>query len=858
MLYYLKTTLRGRWISFLIIIIILSILGFGFVAAQSVSERIVLQTKTDLDQSWRYSFDLLVLPQQNGENKDRINDLIAPHSSIASYGGISIDDLELIRSIPGVKIAAPLSLIGYIPMEMIFATYTQANAGNIYEIKRITKTHDGLSEHVISESSYIHDYGYISDSPDEESAYSILSNKLTKERDGYKSTLPPSSSFRFNNELLLVAIDPIEENHLFTFNESLIVGNKLDSVPVKKFGSFNGNLIPIVALSNQQTIMDETVIISKIEVPEKVIESDIANDVQNYMNSLPKTEVVNLTIPTLSAEWKYKSVGNVNLLGGDKYKEEPNLGSITSNAELFRYSPITYNVLQNEDDTIPLLQPDKNESSNIFHSDMSANIPRYRFIMDDRASFPIGFNIIDLYDSEKVIPVLKTNWKQGNPVDIYTPPNSQILEDGAGNTLQEKFLLPLPFKDTYYSGAPDAITSIEAAEIFYEKDPISSIRIVVEGVSERTDASQRKVEKISKEIMDKTGHHVEIMLGSAAAKVHVDLGNEQAGEPGLLEEGWQKAGVSWSIQEQVEESNTLLFFYLLAVVFIFCYTVITHSLLSRSAEFAILRAVGWSRKKIIGALVVETVGLTLFSLIPIIIANIVLNTMAWSKLGYILLFVLPVIGIGYLTGSNKALKLSPRAGLEGEGNQWRFMALFPIRGLLSYIIHQLIRRPIRFSLLSIVLAMTSFMIILFIATQKSLSDFLLLSFLGETIDLNLKGFQTVFLVVGIILTVTIVFLLLFFNITERKGEFIILRSIGWSIQRIQIYMGIEVILIGLIGSIIGGVGAYCLLTYFSTIWLPIWLLLTVILAPSILMLIFTMLIVQKMKMKGIINGHYMM
>ena len=142
------------------------------------------------------------------------------------------------------------------------------------------------------------------------------------------------------------------------------------------------------------------------------------------------------------------------------------------------------------------------------------------------------------------------------------------------------------------------------------------------------------------------------------------------------------------------------------------------------------------------------------------------------------------------------------------------------------------------------------MVILFIATQKSLSDFLLLSFLGETIDLNLKGFQTVFLVVGIVLTVSIVFLLLYLNITERRGEFFILRSIGWSLQRIQLYMGIEVILVAVVGSVIGGIGAYALLTYFSTIWLPIWLMFTIILTPPILMLLFSMAIVQSINLKS--------
>ena len=688
--------------------------------------------------------------------------------------------------------------------------------------------------------------------PDDGSTYSELSKRLSEERNGYKSSAPPNTSFRYWNELMLVAIDPIEEDRLFSFSDSLANGNRLSDFPVESSEVIGAKIIPMVVLANQQTFMNETFIISKLELPNDLSEVDFSNGVLNVIQGLPKTEVVNVTIPTTSEEWKFK-MANVLLTGGNSFRELNYDGQGVSSAEdFFRYSSIQYKYLRNDNDTVPIVQPLQYEKSNIYHSDMKIEIPRFRTVVEEAGSFALGYNYIDFYDSERVLPVLQTNWKKGDPVDIYTPPNSKVLEDGAGNSVQETYLLPLPYKDTYYTGAPDAITTMEAAKVFYKKeDPISSIRIAVKDVAERSDASQMIIEDIAKQIMDETGHHVEIMLGSAAAKVHVDLGNDEAGIPGLLEEGWQRAGVSWSIQEQIEKSNVVLFIYLLLVSFVFCYTVITHSLLRRSTEFAMLRAIGWSRRKIIGSLIVEIFALSLLALIPIVIANAKIDVLAWYQLGFVFLIILPVIGIGYFTGSRKALKLSPRAGLEGEGTQWKFMRFFSIKGLFTYVTHQLMRRPLRFGLLSIVLALTSFMVILFIATQKSLSDFLLLSFLGETIDLNLKGFQTVFLVAGIILTVSIVFLLLYLNITERRGEFFILRSIGWSLQRIQLYMGIEVLLVAVVGSIIGGIAAYALLTYYSAIWLPIWLLVTIVLTPPILMLLFSMTIVQSMKLKAI-------
>ena len=149
-----------------------------------------------------------------------------------------------------------------------------------------------------------------------------------------------------------------------------------------------------------------------------------------------------------------------------------------------------------------------------------------------------------------------------------------IIEDGAGNKINPTPLFPLPYKDTYYTGSPDAITTIEAAANFINPIIFYHQFVLLWKVWKNgSDASQRKVEEVAKEIIDKTGLHVEIMLGSSATKVHVDLDTDQEGAAGMVEEGWQQAGVSWSIQEHIEKSNIVLFIYLLLVSFVFCYTV---------------------------------------------------------------------------------------------------------------------------------------------------------------------------------------------------------------------------------------------------------------------------------------------
>ena len=851
MFYYLKTTLRERWPLFLVVMIILSTIGLGYMGALSVSERMVIQAKDDLDKNWRYQYDILVLPNKNDTSTILGDGWLAPQASISNYGGISLKDVETIREISGVEVAAPISILAYPEGDILSVSNNNQPPGTYTYSERKSSAFNGLTYHTIYDSKVVleHSLHFGGDEWDPEN-YSDLSNKLAyenEEENWFRMYGPLTISMRQPNHLMLIAIDPIEENKLYSLNDSLVLGNPLNDLKISKVDQFD--LIPVLALADSKVQMTESLTVYDIDVPEGVSESDFGKSATDYLMNLPRSLYSDIILEPFSPEWKYKNV-SISLTGEDKYEEQPYHESFFG--VYYHYSPIQFMSADTGSTGIPQLKAipvKKNEYD-------TRNLTLYRERESGDLKFAnFGLNVVDYYVPDEIEPIYKGSWNTGEPTDVYTPQHSMIIADRVGNKVNPTPLIPLPYKDTYYTGSPDLITILDAAKIFYEGDSnfLSSVRVVVNGVEERTNASQHKVEMIAKEIIDKTGLHVEILLGSSASKVHIDLAVENDNEPGIVEEGWQQAGVSWSIQEQIEKSNIVLFIYLLFVGFVFCYTVITHSLLRRSTEFAMLRAIGWSRRKIIGSLLVEVFALSLLSLIPIIAANAKLNILDWYQIGLVFIIVLPVIGIGYFTGSRKALKLSPRAGLEGEGTQWKFMRFFSIKGLFTYVTHQLMRRPLRFGLLSIVLALTSFMVILFIATQKSLSNFLLLSFLGETIDLNLKGFQTVFLIAGIILTVSIVFLLLYLNITERRGEFFILRSIGWSLQRIQLYMGIEVILVAAVGSIIGGIAAYALLTYFSAIWLPIWLLVATILTPPMLMLIFSLTIVQSMKMKRVVT-----
>ena len=840
-------SIRERWITMSLVILTLLTVGIGYLWSQTITERISIQAKRDLEENWRYQYDILVLPNSVDQDVVLEGGWIPPQSSISSYGGISFEELEKIREIAGVKVAAPLSLIGFYEGAAISTQAANAEKGHFYIIDMEKKVNDGLSDHIVSSSNHV-SYYY-----NEEMEESFVFQAFNREKnipDGFRVQVPPMDHLRYPNELLIVAIDPEVEEQIYSFEDSVDGG--LSSLTEAKINRSSQPTLPFLALSNQEYEVEETLKILKVNIPSEVTEADLLDGSETYLRSLPNEEIVNITIPTFSPEWRHK---NTNLyVEKDSYIEDP-IG-IAPFSTFYKYSSLKYRVLSEQTGMIPEIMAEQVPPPSF--KAFSIDFPTYRTLFDENEDLHLTPNIVGYYNPGKIKPIYEQTWEVGDPVDIYTPHHSMIIEDGEGNKIPHSPLIPLPIKSTYYPGAPDMLTTINAARIFYgDTPPLSSIRVIVDGVSDRTAESQRIIEDVAKQIIDKTGLRVEIMLGSAPGKVHVQLEGTKEGQVGKVEEAWQQQGVSWTIEEQVEGTNKYLFYYILFMSLIFCYTVNTHSLLKRSKEFAMLRAIGWSRKKIGITLFLEVLLLTFVSSVLLVCVS-AFNSMLDSYEYFLIWAVLFLLtAIGYVSGSVKVLTVSPREGLHGETRQKSKKRGIGISGLGSFILHQMLRRPFRFGLLVIMIAITTLMILLFVTTQQSMSDFLFLSFLGETIDMKLESYQRTFLYVGILLSVLSIGFILILSIVERSSEWTLFRSIGWSRRKIQMFLCIEVGVMGLTGGVLGTLGAGFMINIFTQTSLPAWYYIGAFLLPTLALVLFALMIVRIFGGKSnVLKGHY--
>ncbi len=140
-----------------------------------------------ISQNWRPTYDLVVLPPQ----AKLPSDPRVPSDLLAGYGGgISMQQYEQIKSLPGIEVAAPIAYVGYIhmPAPTIYFSNHSYPTG-YYQLdwtltafngqRQIVETHDTYIFYLISSNDTT---GPVNDSPDQQPP-DILRTSLAEQLD---------------------------------------------------------------------------------------------------------------------------------------------------------------------------------------------------------------------------------------------------------------------------------------------------------------------------------------------------------------------------------------------------------------------------------------------------------------------------------------------------------------------------------------------------------------------------------------------------------------------------------------------------------------------------------------------------
>lgn len=449
--------------------------------------------------------------------------------------------------------------------------------------------------------------------------------------------------------------------------------------------------------------------------------------------------------------------------------------------------------------------------------------PQYRTVVrnnEDHRNY--GFDIIGYYDASKLVSNYSTH-PEKNHAEFYMPLDIYFIRDKDGNEVNVPFV-PSPRKTSYFTGPPDAITTLQGASFLTGSDqPISAIRIIVEGAGTRSKETEYKVEDIAEKIRELTGLEVNVTLGSDRYKVHVELpGVERALAIGTVEEGWLKRGATWALEQSVAYNQYLFIGYLIIVASILTICIQTNRMISINKILNMLRVLGWKNKKLIFVILMETI---------IIVSLVVLFTIVYSVLSFsnelfytnlrkILFIQLPITFLLILIPAQfsylKMSRLTIIDSFKGEYSREKKTNIIPLTNFFTLVLKQTLRRPIRLFIKWFSIYISAVMFILLVAVKYSFDEYLFASFLGEDIQLIIGPTQWILFIIGLGITLISIVVVNILNVIDRQKDLSIFSAVGWSKKKIVYLMTIEESIVLGSSLIIGALTSLSLLIAFGT------------------------------------------
>ncbi|MGC3956065.1 MAG: hypothetical protein QM804_17780 [Propionicimonas sp.] len=89
-----------------------AVTSFVVLAASTATQQATV-TET-AEENYRAAYDILVRPKDSALEKERVEGLVRSNYLSGTFGGLTLDQLETIKGIPGVEVAAPIAMLGYI------------------------------------------------------------------------------------------------------------------------------------------------------------------------------------------------------------------------------------------------------------------------------------------------------------------------------------------------------------------------------------------------------------------------------------------------------------------------------------------------------------------------------------------------------------------------------------------------------------------------------------------------------------------------------------------------------------------------------------------------------------------------
>jgi ABC-type lipoprotein release transport system permease subunit len=643
----------------------------SFTLLASAARTSKAQLRGTVESNYRAAYDVLVRPRASAAPLEREARLVRPNYLSGLFGGITLNEYERIKRVPGVEVAAPIANIGYIlpsfrfpisikkfvsdqPDQLYSLTSSfsaqrglsrypaQWRGGFVYyttrdrflRVNEISRIRPGAGPVIgrlqptcrlgsqpasvgpFGEGSYgLHCYSRRSPGEGDDSAESIQADVES----GFVGSL---ASVKF--PILISAIDPVEEARLVGLDHALVAGRYLSEHdrPMRRQaeGLFQVTSIPVLAAD--RTFIDETlrVQVRRLQIPEGIDVGSVLSAPRDsssplaFLNGLNAAAVATLSYP-LSAIYD-RLLDHLSTPRGAAFNK------------YWLGGPVDYRRLASE---VLAPRPVRNPLS-IWRSNYDASgyeqAPHENRDLQFRRLLPyLGNNrfvggvlatptllVVGRYDPSRIRGFSRLSQV---PLETYYPPELDPADRRSSRLLDHEPLRPTQNIGDYIQQPPLLLTTLEGLDAFLDKRrfsghtrsaPIAAIRIRVEDVVGPDEVSQARVRAVAERIYEETGLQVDITAGSSPHPLTIRLPQGRFGRPELvLREGWSKKGVSLSFLKALDRKEAALFSLILLIGGFYLANGALAAVRTRRTEIGTLLTVGWSPRAVFTAVLGEIV-----------------------------------------------------------------------------------------------------------------------------------------------------------------------------------------------------------------------------------------------------------
>ena len=828
---------RRTWGAILPAALVNSLVLVIFFSALSSQQVLVDRT---LEEYQRTTYDILVRAPENVSEIEKEYGLVEANHLNGTAGGITVQQVEQIKAIPDVEVAAPIAVLGYMDRGYTGVTIMDPLPAGIYRISgsvgiveggQYTTTAQLASYYAMHLGEKFTDNNYTG-SWDEfvRLRLSITMMGADPVEEGFMIRLPKTG-----DRMLIAAIDPEQEAKLVHLDDMLVSGKYLPQDPPL---TINHGYLYIPVLFNIHDYIQQTI---SVQLERLDFDLDASRNYAQQLQTIPdqaaldameRQPLYNLDM-TLQRIWQ-KEATHLQVEQGQV------VGVHESNASTIGtlYAPTAVQYREMED--VPAGLPEDMlvleatprgltaENENDLWDQLAAQEQRewaaigswqvepevtYR-TLSPRFEYDLIFSPYAEGNGQFEIDTstaLGGSSLNQVPLETYLPPSAVLKYDENGQALESPVTLtPTLNNEGYLVSPPDVLISLTSAQQLLEygcvdvvtdetsasgfkpisvpcdagDDIISAIRVRVGGITEMGADAQARIEQVADEIVRQTGLHVDVMVGSSPQPMLVHIPGYQGVEGrGYIEENWVKKNVNTLIQSGMNLADSLLFAAMLAAGVLLLFNLNTFLMLGRVSEVALYNALGWRRSAIIKRLLGQVLPVGLLSILLAALFSLVLIHMLSLELvvGQFLLVLLLELAAFMLSALLPAWKISAASPVQylqkGEAAPRRAYA--GKMNMRTIAVNNIKRKPARSLTIVFSMLLTSALLTVISLVQSGLQGQLYGTLLGRWVHSSIQPYHRLMGWGALVITAANIFLSTRVNVNERKDEIGLLSALGW-------------------------------------------------------------------------------